>query len=242
MLKITYHKNTKKRASKLDGLNSINTSALNNQFCIDMYKNKKSICSYCYATNQEKQYTNVNKRYLNHLQILSETILTDKQIKAFKFTSQYVRLHSFGELVNLNHLLNFYRICELWPGLNFTLWTKRIDLISKLSFKPNNLRLIYSNPILNRKLKAVLPRLKALKFTAVFSVFDKLTAIANKTNINCNGNCKDCLLCYRPYNKPGIMQINEILKSDQKIEPKTEKYIVQGITRKQLNEYRETLK
>ena len=211
MLKITYHKSTKKRKSKMNGLNSINTSALANKYCTAMNKSKKFVCGSCFAIHQEKQYKNVKVRYLDHLQILSETILSDNEIKAFKFTSQYIRLHSFGELVNLNHLLNFYRIAELWPELNFALWTKRIDIVEKLSFKPNNLRLVYSNKYVNRPLRSILPKLKALKFSAVFNVYDKKTAAANKTNINCHKNCINCLLCYKPYNK-GIMQINEIIK------------------------------
>ena len=78
MLKVTYHKSTKQRKSKLDGLNSINTSVLSNQFCGKMRTDKNSICSKCYASKQELQYKNVRLRYLEHLQILNESILTNR--------------------------------------------------------------------------------------------------------------------------------------------------------------------
>ena len=212
MLKVTYHKSTKQRKSKLNGLNSINTSVLSNQFCSKMRTDKNSICSSCYAAKQEKQYKNVKLRYLDHLQILDESILTNREVLSLKFDSKYIRFHSFGELASLNHLLNLYKICYLNRRKNFTLWTKRIDIISQLNFKPSNLRLIYSNPIIDKKVPVpFLKHLKSLNFTGVFNVWNKKTALNQGTNINCHKNCNDCLLCYKDYNK-GIMQVNEIIK------------------------------
>jgi hypothetical protein len=107
------------------------------------------------------------------------------------------RFSSHGELINMKHLINIYNICRAQPKAVFTLWTKRKDLVNKLSkviniTKPVNLILVYSNPKLD-KIMTKPPK-------HFDKVFNNITD-HNSTLINCEGRCIDCMKCYTLGNK-----------------------------------------
>ena len=100
----------------------------------------------------------------------------------------YVRFSAHGELINLNHTINLFKICNSTLKTTFTLWTKRKSLVWKAINKigkPENLILIYSELDIDGNSK--LPK----HFDKVFVVQSKKD---NKTN--CFGSCIDCLKCY----------------------------------------------
>jgi len=192
-----------KMSGKLEGFKSINTNTLNNDFCIKMHnsKNKNIICTHCYSYYMLKTFRkNCTKNFNHNSKLLSKNIIPINLLPTLN--DLYFRFHSHGELINQNHLINFINICNKNPKTTFALYTKRIDLIQsyfKDNNKPNNLIIVYSNPLINKVNKNI-PKY----FDKVFNVVDK----PNK-NINCSQKCNNCLNCY---NKDKDNIIIELIK------------------------------
>jgi len=142
-----------KGAFKLEMINSINTNTLTNDYCIKQKTKEDIICFKCYSfttLNFRKTMVNVLQKNSN---LLSTSIIEwDNLPRIFDL---YFRFSSHGELINDIHIENFNNICLKNPKTNFTLWTKRFDIVKKFydnNDKPSNLILIYSNPKLDKPL------------------------------------------------------------------------------------------
>lgn len=201
---------TTKHRGKMEGIASISTSTINNDFCRFM-SGHDFICSKCYGARLEKRYLSKNPNsnmYFNNSQRLSTQYLSDTEIIDIKNQIQdyrYIRLHAIGELINMTHLNNFIRISTALPNKIFGLWTKRIDLVRKLTTsKPDNLLLIYSTPKINN-LNPHIPD----KFDKVFSIYTQNFIEENNITINCDKKCFSCLKCYSCHSDRFI---NEIIK------------------------------
>jgi len=119
---------------------------------------KKLICNYCYAKkNLETYRKNCIPCYQKNNNVLSSDIIKKDQLpKIDKEKYPYVRFNSYGELINMNHLINLINICKINPDIHFSLYTKRFNLVNnyfKNHKKPKNLVLVYSNPNINNILK-----------------------------------------------------------------------------------------
>ena len=216
MLHLTVHK----KGLKMDGFISLNTSVFDNPFCMKMCNNKKMICHNCYARGIEMTYKNLNKHLKHNTVELSKPLAKESlddvtgQIKSSN--RKYIRFHSFGELINHDHLVNFYDISDDCYNHVFGLWTKRKDMIKGIK-KPGNLSLIYSNPVIDKEITWVPDG-----FNGVFNVVSYDYCIEHKIIPNCTGKCMTCLRCYQPDKK---FVVNELVKHDQtkirkgKIEP-----------------------
>ena len=172
-------------SGKLQGLQAINTNTLSNDFCGAM-RTTDSICAKCYsAAMLSGSRKNCVPAFEHNSEILSAPITT-RQIPVIN--ARYFRFHGHGELINKQHLENFYLIAEANPQTTFTLWTKRQALIRTARQKPGNMILIYSNPRLDRIMT------KAPKaFDKVFNNVPK----GYEGAANCTGQkCIECLACY----------------------------------------------
>lgn len=208
MIHITEHKT----GLKLSGFISLNTSIFKNAFCMKQCKNKKSICHHCYGLSMENTYRRLHKRLEKNSDILktqlSDMDLSDIVTRLKDYNKRFIRFHSIGELSSTEHLMNFYNIAWLLPDSIFGLWTKRKDIVTQHGFKkPNNLSMVYSNPVIDKPIKQV-PHY----FNAVFNVVTYDYATKHNITPNCHGKCIECLNCYRPGQK--FIAI-ELLKSDQ---------------------------
>lgn len=177
-----------KMSGKLDGLLAINTSPLNNPFCMTRNSQGKGICGQCYSTKMLNTFrSNCNAAYVYNGEILSERIIPKKHLP---FINQgYFRFSAHGELINENHLINLLNICNKNPQCTFALWTKRKVLYNKVirqHKKPLNLIAIYSEPKINH-----IAQKPPVNFDKVFCVVD------NNTPVNCKNRCITCLKCYR---------------------------------------------
>lgn len=200
MIHLTTHKAVKMKNremgnNKMDGFTSINVSVKRNEFCQSMQKCEDKICSHCYARRiyqiQENNYSENTDLFLS------------ENFKPEFIDRAIIRLHSFGELYNDLHLENIYKLVTFNHNTQFTLWTKRKDIVCRVTArtgKPDNLILIYSSPMLNKKER--LPKF----FNKVFTVYDS----SNTTTINCQKSCKSCMKCYTKKDK--TIYINESLK------------------------------
>lgn len=189
-------------SGKLAGVQSINTSTLENKFCSKM-RDSDSVCKKCYAAQYESFRPTLENALLRNHKALSEGIMPLSELPYIN--AQFVRINSFGELINDVHFKNILNFTIKNSHAQIVLWTKRKDLVNRVLAtreKPVNLTLIYSSPRLNKVSR--LPK----HFNKVFTVWDKTHKQADF--INCGGkSCNDCRLCYTVND---TVHVNEILK------------------------------
>ena len=182
-----------KMTGKLQGLQAISTNTTTNKFCNKMNKsnNIDVICKHCYSHSMLNTY---RKNMQNALQRNSDALsleeLHDNDIPIIN--QLYMRFNAHGELINEMHIKNLFKICFKNPRVNFALWTKRKDIviqyINKIGTKPSNLKLIFSNSIINTIVEPP---------TYFDSTFNNVDSDNMKDKQNCTGQkCIDCLLCY----------------------------------------------
>ena len=175
-----------KGSGKMDGVDSINGNSLTNKFCQTM-KKTETICKSCYSNKFLSYRKNVKERFTLNDLFISNFILDKTDIPIIN--SKYFRLNSFGEIINQNHLINFINICNDNPQTNFSLWTKRLDIVTDVFLsieKPKNLKIISSNSKINNIVTET-----PVHCDKVFNVVS-----INQDNINCKGACLSCLKCY----------------------------------------------
>tara|TARA_Y100000310_G_scaffold30465_1_gene28962 strand:- start:3567 stop:4265 length:699 start_codon:yes stop_codon:yes gene_type:complete len=182
---------------KLKDIQALNTSPLDNPFCVGMSKKHGTICHECYSNNIINSYR-ANCRlpwYRNGLELSESAITNYPAVKTELF-----RINAHGELLNLNHARNILNLAKQYPDNVIGFWTKRHRLVQQaieLDGKPANVSLIKSSLKLNAPDK--LPKY----FDHVFTVYD------HENNINCGA--KDCNTCRECYTGKAIF-INELLK------------------------------
>ena len=198
---------TVNHTKKMQGMVSFSTSNLCNKFCDKMKDTKGSICQKCFADRQLKiQKSTANKMERNNW-IKYDTLI--KENTPF-INNAYFRFESFGELETMQQLKNYMNIAKYNKHCNFTLFTKRADLLNRFEGKkPANFLIMLSSPLIN---KQVIPNEKIESLiNGIFTVYDKKTIEEKDIKINCGSlKCIECLACYKKGKKTKI--INEMLK------------------------------
>lgn len=180
-------------SGKMKNVPAINTNPLSNSFCKKMNnsQNNNIICKNCYSYNMLKTYRkNCVPSFERNTNILKNKIF-EEQIPLFK-KNNIVRIHAHGELINTTHLKNIFKITNKNPNQTFSLYTKRTDIVNHLldnQVKPNNMIIIYSNPIIDKPI------------TKIPQNFDKVFNICKNKHldkINCGAkSCNTCRNCYK---------------------------------------------
>ena len=174
---------------KLVDIPAINTNTLTNEYCQKMHSsNARCICTECYSFAMlEGSRKNCAPAWEKNSILLKSNILKELP----QFNSLYVRFHGHGELINETHFINYLLITEHNPKTTFSLYTKRHKLVKKVletREKPQNLILVYSNPIKDRVTDK-----KPQYFDKVFN-----TVTQENAQDNCTGRkCIECLACYQ---------------------------------------------
>ena len=175
-------------SGKLKGIPALNTSPLNNKFCKAMSKKKDSICGSCYSINMLSTFRkSADAPFRKYGEFLSSKIHPPEYLPKPP-NALYVRFSAHGELINVDHAVNLFQICDSSPNTTFTLWTKRYNIVWRaIEYykKPKNLILIYSAIGLDQEKRLPMH-------------FDKVFIVQTKKNdkTNCFGKCIDCLKCY----------------------------------------------
>ena len=175
-------------SGKLKGIPALNTSPLNNKFCKAMSKKKDTICGSCYSINMLKTFRKrADAPFRKYGEFLSSKIHPPEYLPKPP-NALYVRFSAHGELINVDHAVNLFQICNSSPKTTFTLWTKRYNLVWRAieyMKKPKNLILIYSAIGLDQEKRLPMH-------------FDKVFIVQSEKNdkTNCFGKCIDCLKCY----------------------------------------------
>ena len=228
-----------KGSFKLDKIDNISTNTKSNDYCITQHKNENSICFKCYSFKGLDFRKNMIPLLQNNSDLLSNNIIDINFLPTIY--NIYFRFNSHGEIINLIHLQNLINIVNKNKHCNFTLWSKRFDLIKQYfdnNIKPDNLILIYSNSKLDKPMNKP-PKYFDKTFNNVIKLsykdyFNKYTMFIDKKDIdknfksnikkqydiykndfnkNNNVNCfEKCIDCLKCYTKNNIKTIIEKAK------------------------------
>jgi hypothetical protein len=193
-----------KMQGKMTGMASLNTDPSVNPFCQAMYGCGKDniICTKCYSHRSVSLYKNCHAAWSMNYDILTSMDMSKYAVK-IKSKNGVFRFSAHGELGNRRHYENYAVIAEQNPSIQFTLWTKRLDIIRHGGLiRLKNLIHIYSNPTIN-PMMIVLPD----GFNKTFNVWDNKEKCPSK--INCQRSCAACLKCYNKKNR--AVHIHELL-------------------------------
>jgi len=188
---------------KLKEVSAINSSPLDNPFCIAMAKDPSNICSKCYSQKMLKGLRkNCRPSWTETGRRLSSAPITPEEIPTIK--TELCRFSAHGDLINSIHSDNLFRIAEANPEKKFGFWTKRPELVNTLAC-PSNVVLVYSSYKINER--GELPK----GFHKVFTVYNQSGIDSESVDINCGAkNCNTCRLCYDKTN--GVVFVNEKIK------------------------------
>ncbi len=200
-----------KMSGKLIDVPAINTNTLSNRFCMRMClsDNDNCICAKCYSQNMLKSFRkNCIPAFEYNSKLLSRDILRKNQFPNVK--NDIVRINAHGELINEFHMINIRIFCLLNPKKVIVLYTKVLSLVNKvldMFDKPNNLIVVYSNPIIDKPINKIPKDDKFRYVDKIFNVLDK-----NTDNIKINCGARNCNVCRKCYNMHKDNIIYEQLK------------------------------
>lgn len=200
---------TTAHTGKMAGMYSLSTCCACNKYCMEYAKDKRKVCSKCYANTMMKMYSSLNKNLENNTKILTSEIIEQTLLPIIN--ALYFRFKAFEDLNNEIQVINYFNIALKNPGVNFALWTKNPFIIRKVLndgyVKPKNLQIILSSHYLN-----VVADIEPWKdfVDKIFTVYTKEYVAEHNVKINCGA--KNCLKCHRCYKASSVVYINELLK------------------------------
>lgn len=186
---------TREHSGKMEGMQSLSTSCKQNPYCEKRSQIKGSICEKCFAMAMMKRYKALDPCMAKNGEVLSTEIIPENELPILNVA--FFRFESFGDLINENHLINYFNICKKNPDTHFALWTKNPFIIEnaiKMGHeKPENLKIVLSSPKLNEETD-----IKKWSFVdKVFTVYDPEYIKKHNIEINCGGRkCIECKRCY----------------------------------------------
>lgn len=212
---------------KLQDILAITSSCLCNEFCKKMHLNIGMVCHECYAVDGLEFKSASRIRYRRNTELLSESLIPDDLLPNF-YCVDVARFETHGDWVNLTHAVNEMRIAQRNPKTEFTVWTKRVDLLVKLVkagyTQPTNFHIKVSSPMLNRTASQRTKEWLTENGWNVtfFTVYNLKGLIAEygveylrehgDEVITCGGrDCRSCMKCYG--NHP-MTDVVELLKQD----------------------------
>lgn len=211
-------------SGKMEGIKCITSSCTVNDHCKSLHTN--GICKHCYAFRYLNMRPTVRKCYERNSNVLSND-MDVAYMPSFRH-GDFVRLESFGDLINREHIENYLLICFKNPNTKFALFTKRRFMLENYfkDFevkKPKNLAIVSSAYTLdddqNTEMYASYVTNDNLGFKLIDTVFNVYTSdesIEKKDKLaiqtrECEKQCQSCLACWS--NKmDDIMLVKEHLK------------------------------
>lgn len=218
-LHTVHHISTNKRKSKLNGINSLSTSCLDNSFCCERMKDETCICSECYSGTQQKQQLALQDRNIINGIILRNIEIPVKAWKKYYSRldlSNFFRIESFGDVQNKLQAINYINFMTAFPRVHFGVWSKNTGIwyfAMQEKGKPQNMVYNVSSEKINK------PNTHTEKTFGnvdhVFTVYDKKFIKENNIAITCGGReCMgDCIRKHKGcYFRGTEKNVNEELK------------------------------
>lgn len=183
-------------SGKMDKVRALSTYAGQNSSCKAMMQNDKTVCSHCYAYKQVESGVYPNQRTCleRNGNALSSALL---DIVPNLSKQEIFRFESHGDVINDIHARNYIRIAKANPTVKFAAWTKRPPIWEcaiKEEGKPSNLKLVFSSPMVNKKLdvRTLFPFIDT-----IFTVYEKGVEAPHQIPCQCSkGSCNRCRFCY----------------------------------------------
>lgn len=217
-----------KHDGKMTGLVSMSTSSKYNLDCILRIEaakklleetGKEMICLHCFSEAMQDRYSTMYIKYIVATEILTSKVF---DIEDFPLLNVSIaRKESFGDInpVNnggINQGLNYIHDCKRNPDTMFSCWTKNPytwKMVFEIEAKPENLIMIYSDPVINGSMQDPEALLFAIQcifpfIDKIFIVYDKEYIKNHNVSINCGAlSCNSCRRCYRKYTESVIKEI-----------------------------------
>lgn len=202
-------------AHKLEGICSISSSVCDNAFCQARRKIDGCICQHCYAQGQQDYRAGLKEHNMLNGIILRNFLIPTRFFKALRIICPYLRIESFGDVMNVTQARNYIRIIKAFPRKRCAIWSKNISVWEsafQLEGKPKNTTYVHSSLRLNVPDTIDLKRHNFVDH--IFTVYEKDFAKENGVAINCGG--RKCLDCIRKrekcYFRNETLYINELKK------------------------------
>jgi len=148
-----------------------------------------SVCHDCYALKGCYVFKVVQEAQYRRL----AAITGDKWVEAMAHLinskkPDVFRWHDSGDVQDLDHLKKIYAVCRLTPGKRHWLPTREAWIKKHLCYKPNNLVIRFSAPMVNQRAHASWPN---------------SSSVVTGEDFNCpaskqDNECKDCRMCWNP--------------------------------------------
>ena len=206
---------------KMETMISLSTSCQENNFCKAYRKNKNFICKDCYAWKELNAYSTVRNKAKFSTLILCNVELLPCDIPMVN--NRYFRFEAFGDLQTTIQFKNYNLFCIVNDFINCTLWTKNPFIIENALKEfniviPENFKIIYSIPELDRKLTAAEKKAIIEKYPFIwyfFAVYSENGMRKVEYGYICKMKCSECnYFCYKHEAPQGTL-IQEVKKGNE---------------------------
>lgn len=210
---------------KMEGMHSISTAVTVNPICqarraaalkaLEEAKEKgldpiEHICLSCFAEAQLEYQGSTDIKYRRAFEILNYKVFA---LEDFPILNLLVfRIEAFGDVASVTQARNYIRLANRNPLTICTAWTKNPGIWKEafaIEGKPENMIMIYSNPIVDSKIDEE-AFFQALKVSYPF--LDKMFSVFNEEDETTNCGGRKCLTCLNCYRKDGPVFIHEVKK------------------------------
>lgn len=221
----------KNHGGKMNGLWSISTACTACELCRKRHESGKitfkeaqktieaiCICLFCYSFDMLRRYPSLKKKLEDNTSFYCYNDLKDSDIPFIN--AAFFRFEAFGDLINVQQFKNYSTIAKNNKHCTFTLFTKNAFIVKNALEMygieiPENMIIIYSNPLMNTEKELEEVKKKYSFIDKVFNVYSPAGAAHFNKCINCGArSCANCLKCYKKsenYNDNNL--IEELKKS-----------------------------
>lgn len=184
------------------GIWSIDVSITANPFCREMSKIPQHVCYQCWR-QKTRGGDRTDMKLRENAALLSGRLLRDDEVPIIY--QDVFRFNRIGELINRTHLENLILIANKNPHCEFTLFTKRIDIVKPMrAYIPQNIRVIFANIFIDNPIT-----IDQSGFDGVHNVVTPPYIAAHPLfRINCTQKCRLCMRCFGSGRGAGL--INEL--------------------------------
>ena len=138
------------RTSKMPGL-SYSLPAWECKTGSKLRKIKNSVCSMCYALKGNyTRYKAIKAAQYVRLDSLKNSLWVAAMVAQIK-RQKFFRWHDAGDVQDLDHLKNIYKVCKLTPQIKHWMPTREAWIKDHLENKPANLVIRFSPPMIGQQ-------------------------------------------------------------------------------------------
>lgn len=205
------HTTTHSKKHKMEGIQSISTSVLDNPICQKRREVPDSVCAKCYANHLCRYRKSLQTCLSRNFSILNDHLFDEREALRCQFDTRYGRIESFGDVASVTQARNYIRIIRANPETDFGIWSKNAGIwreAFELDGKPVNTTFVLSSCKVNEV--DIVPDGMREYVDHVFTVWSPDRYIFAGTPSECAGiQCKTCLKCYKKHTP---FEINERLR------------------------------